>query len=119
MDHARAVVDLCRLAETIYLPDVVANYIARIVDATHEGKAAEGVRFGASPRAAIALAASARSRALLQGRANASFEDVEALAPLVLRHRIIPNFYAESEKVTSDILVDRLIEAVPAPRSGM
>jgi MoxR-like ATPase len=45
--------------------------------------------------------------------------DIRALAHPILRHRIIPNFYAESEKVTSDILVDRLIEAVPAPRSGM
>ena len=104
---------LCRLAETIYLPDVVANYIARIVDATHEGKAAEGVRFGASPRAAIALAASARSRALLQGRANASFEDVEALAPLVLRHRIILDYTARLAGRTPDGVVSDILSAVP------
>ncbi len=59
---------------------MVANYIARLVDSTHEGAAAEGVKFGASPRAALALAAAAKSSALLAGRLNASFEDVEALA---------------------------------------
>jgi MoxR-like ATPase len=60
-----------------------------------------------------------RARALLEGRFAPSIDDVIALAHPILRHRIIPNFYAESEKVTSDILVDKLIEAVPAPRSGM
>ena len=60
-----------------------------------------------------------KARALLNGRYHVSVSDIRALARPVLRHRIIPNFYAESEKVTSDILVDRLIEAVPAPRSGM
>jgi MoxR-like ATPase len=45
--------------------------------------------------------------------------DIQALAHPVLRHRVIPNFYAESERITSDKLVDRLLEAVPPPRSGM
>jgi MoxR-like ATPase len=48
-----------------------------------------------------------------------SVEDIQALARPVLRHRIIPNFYAESDRITADVLVDRLLEAVPTPRSGM
>jgi MoxR-like ATPase len=55
----------------------------------------------------------------MDGRYHVSIADIRALARPILRHRIIPNFYAESEKITSDILVDRLIEAVPAPQSGM
>ena len=48
-----------------------------------------------------------------------SLADLRALAHPILRHRIIPNFYAESEKVDSNVLVDRLLDAVPPPRSGM
>jgi MoxR-like ATPase len=48
-----------------------------------------------------------------------SIADIQALAHPVLRHRVIPNFYAESERISSDKLVERLLEAVPPPRSGM
>jgi MoxR-like ATPase len=48
-----------------------------------------------------------------------SVADIQALARPVLRHRVIPNFYAESERITADNLVERLLEAVPVPRSGM
>ena len=60
-----------------------------------------------------------KARALTSGRYHVSFEDIRALAHPVLRHRIITNFHAQSEGVTSDVLIDRLLEAVPAPRSGM
>ena len=85
---------LAALSRRIYLPDVVTNYIARLVDATHGGEAgaARGVKFGASPRAALALAAAARARALLAGRMNASFEDVRALAAPVLQHRLVLDY---------------------------
>jgi MoxR-like ATPase len=55
----------------------------------------------------------------MHGRYHVSINDVRALAHPILRHRIIPNFYAESEKINSDALVDRLLEAVPRPRSDM
>jgi MoxR-like ATPase len=55
----------------------------------------------------------------MHGRYHVSLNDVRALAHPILRHRIIPNFYAESEGITSDALVDRLLEAVPPPRSDM
>ncbi|HYF36365.1 MAG TPA: AAA family ATPase, partial [Prosthecobacter sp.] len=69
-------------ARRVFLPEIVADYIARLVDATHPGQsaAAQGVRFGASPRAALSLASAAKARALMHGRLNASFEGVQALA---------------------------------------
>jgi MoxR-like ATPase len=77
------------------------------------------VAFGASVRAAQYLILGGKARALTSGRYHVSFEDVRALAHPVLRHRIITNFHAQSEGITTDILVDRLLEAVPLPRSGM
>ena len=84
-------------------PDLVRKYVA----------------FGASVRAAQYLILGGKARALTSGRYHVSFEDVRALAHPVLRHRIITNFHAQSEGVTSDTLIDRLLEAVPTPRSGM
>jgi len=104
---------LCDLARTIHLPDVVANYIARVVDATHEGAAAKGVKFGASPRAALALAAAARSAALLGGRLNASFEDVEMLAGPVLQHRLVLDYTARLAGRTAADVVRDILAAVP------
>ena len=77
------------------------------------------VSFGASVRAAQYLVLGGKARALTSGRYHVSFEDVRALAHPVLRHRIITNFHAQSEGVTTDAIVDRLLEAVPRPRSGM
>ena len=77
------------------------------------------VAFGASVRAAQYLILGGKARALTSGRYHVSFEDVRALAHPVLRHRIITNFHAQSEAVTSDDIVDRLLQAVPLPRSGM
>ena len=75
--------------------------------------------FGASVRAAQYLVLGAKARALTSGRYHVSFEDIRALAHPVLRHRILTNFHAQSEGISSDALIDRLLEAVPMPRSGM
>src|SRR6476620_6967869 len=77
------------------------------------------VSFGASVRAAQYLVLGGKARALTNGRYHVSFEDIRALAHPVLRHRVLTNFHAQSEGVTSDTLVDRLLEAVPIPKSGM
>jgi MoxR-like ATPase len=77
------------------------------------------VAFGASVRAAQYLVLGGKARALTSGRYHVSFDDIRAMAHSVLRHRILLNFHAQSEGITSDMLVDRLLEAVPAPRSGM
>jgi MoxR-like ATPase len=55
----------------------------------------------------------------MHGRYHVSFDDVRALAHPVLRHRILINFHAESERITTDSLIDQLLEAVPMPTSGM
>ena len=108
--------DLTALAGRVFLPDVVVNYIARLVDATHAGQSrtAAGVKVGASPRAALALAASARGRALLGGRLNASFEDVRAVAVPVLQNRIVLDYHARIDGLTAPQVVRALIEEVPA-----
>ncbi|HYT75490.1 MAG TPA: AAA family ATPase, partial [Vicinamibacterales bacterium] len=75
--------------------------------------------FGASVRAAQYLILGGKARALTAGRYHVSFEDIRALAHPVLRHRVLTNFHAQSEGITSDALVDKLLESVPMPRSGM
>jgi len=102
--------ELSGLARAIHLPEVVANYIARLVDATHE---VSGVKYGASPRAALALAAAAKSAALLHGRPNASFEDVEALARPVLQHRLVLDYTARLSGRTPAEVVREIVQTVP------
>jgi len=77
------------------------------------------VAFGASVRAAQFLVLGAKARALTSGRYHVSFDDIRALAHPVLRHRVLTNFRAESEGITSDAIIDDLLSAVTAPRSGM
>jgi MoxR-like ATPase len=77
------------------------------------------VQYGASVRAAQYLILGGKARALTQGRYHVSFDDIRALALPVLRHRLLLNFHAESEGITSDQLVDQLLEAVPVPASQM
>jgi MoxR-like ATPase len=55
----------------------------------------------------------------MDGRFNVSFEDIRALAKPVLRHRVLTNFHAESERVTSDQIIEKLVKLVPVPKSGM
>ena len=77
------------------------------------------IAYGASPRAAQYLVLGAKARALTKGRYHVSFEDVQALAHPVLRHRLLTNFHAESEGKTKGEMVDMLLNAVPVPSSGM
>src|SRR5258705_7970028 len=77
------------------------------------------VAFGASVRAAQYLVLGAKSRALTSGRYHVSFEDIRAMAHPVLRHRVLTNFRAESEGVTTDSIIDELLSAVATPKSGM
>jgi MoxR-like ATPase len=60
-----------------------------------------------------------KARALMQGRYHVGFDDIKALAHPVLRHRILMNFHAQSERVTTDRLIDQLVAAVPLPKSRM
>ncbi|HVG87157.1 MAG TPA: MoxR family ATPase, partial [Vicinamibacterales bacterium] len=114
-----------RLVRRVPVADPVLRYALAIVRASRPKSPTcpetikKWVAFGASVRAAQYLVLGGKARALTSGRYHVSFEDIRALAHPVLRHRVLTNFHAQSEGVTSDDLVDRLIEAVPTPRSGM
>ena len=106
-------IHLLDLAQQVYLPPVVANYIARLVDGTHT-RTSLGIKYGASPRAALALAAAARSRALLQARPNASTDDVRSVAPPILQHRIILDYNARLDGASTTTVVEKLLAEIPA-----
>ena len=114
-----------RLVRRVPVAEPVMRYALRLVR-TSRPKAADApelirkyVAFGASVRAAQFLILGAKAKALAEGRYHVGFEDIRALAHPVLRHRVLTNFRAESEGVTSDSLIDELLKTVPLPRSGM
>jgi MoxR-like ATPase len=117
---AAALDSVLQLVRRIYLPDVVANYIARLVDASHPGQsgASRGIRYGASPRAALSLASAAKARALMNDRPHASFEDVKFVAPAALRHRIILEYSARIEGLTTHDIIRALLDEVPFQSSA-
>ncbi len=106
------------VVDQVHLPSAVANYIARLVSATHPNhpqapeEVTKFVRFGGSPRAAIALAATSRSAALLAGKPNVGFADVRRVAHSVLGHRLILDYAARLEGWTPVKMVDRLLDGV-------
>ena len=105
-------------ADRVHLPRALSNYIARLVTATHADQpmATEAVkryvRFGASPRAGIALAATARAAALLAGKPNVGFEEVRRTASSVLGHRIILDYAARMDGWTPQTIVENLLDEV-------
>ncbi len=111
---------LFHAVDQVYLPRSVARYVARLVQATHP-EAAEAtdtvrsyVQYGASPRAAIAIAEAARAHALLEARPSVGFQDVAAVAPPVLNHRILLNYRARFDEVSSTAVVAELLDALDA-----
>jgi MoxR-like ATPase len=108
------------LAREVVLTPHLAEYVGRLVLATHPASAASSalvkkvVRYGASPRAAQGLVLGAKVRALAQGRGNVAEEDVRRLAPAVLRHRLLLNFEGEAEGVTTDQVVADVLASVRA-----
>ncbi|MDQ6760274.1 MAG: AAA family ATPase, partial [Acidobacteriota bacterium] len=75
------------------------------------------VNFGASVRAAQFIVLASKARALMQKRYHVSYEDIRTLATPILRHRILLNFHAESERLDTDAILKRLLEAVPQPKT--
>ena len=109
-----------RIAD-LYMDDRIVDYIVDIVHATREPAAAglqelaPLIEFGASPRATIALAQASRAHAFLRGRAFVTPDDIKAIAPDVLRHRVLTTFEAEAEEVTSDDIVTKVLAKVESP----
>ncbi len=108
-----------RLALTVPTASHLPAYAARLVVASHPDNALapeivkKYVRFGASPRAGQALLLGAKARALMEGRFNAAFEDIAAIAPAALRHRILLNFEGLAEGIDTDDVVAGLLAATP------
>jgi MoxR-like ATPase len=106
-------------SDRVHLPQPVAEYIGRLVEASHPGSPGAPevvrrlVRFGASPRAALALAAAGRAWALAKGKPNVGFDEVRELAPAVLNHRLVLSYEAGLEQVAPAQVVDELVRAVP------
>ena len=114
-----------RLVRRVPVAEAVMRY-ALSLTRTSRPKSAQApdsvkkyVAFGASVRAAQYLVLGAKARALTSGRYHVSFDDIRALAHPVLRHRVLTNFRAESEGITSDSIIDDLLSAVVTPKSGM
>jgi MoxR-like ATPase len=109
----------------VLVADEVARYAVRVVDSSRPGRGVNAefvqkwVKWGAGLRASQALILGGKARALMHGRHHVSVKDIQALAKPILRHRVIPNFYAEAEGITSDRIVEQLLETVPAPASGL
>jgi MoxR-like ATPase len=105
----------------LYMDQKVVDYIVDLVRATRDpGSVGLAdlkplIAFGGSPRASLSLAQAARAHAFLRGRSYVVREDVRALAPEVLRHRVVLTFEAEAENVTTDDVVTRVLEAVRVP----
>ena len=114
------VFDARREVLEITLADSVAEYIAALVEATHipekySAKLAEWLRWGASPRAAIAMERGARALAWLDGRDYVNPEDVQTIAPDVLRHRLLLDYTAQAHGISAQDCVSELLRQVPAP----
>ncbi|MEO6447260.1 MAG: MoxR family ATPase [Gemmatimonadaceae bacterium] len=114
-----------RLVRRVPVAESVARYAVHLVRASRPTSPTapdfirQWVSYGASTRAAQYLVLGGKARALMQGRYHVSFEDVKALAKPVLRHRILTNFHAQSERVTTDQIVTRLLESVPLPKAKL
>jgi MoxR-like ATPase len=108
------------MIDEIYTDDKIKDYILSIIFATRDPekyglKIKEYLRYGASPRATIALTIGARAHAFLQGRGYVTPQDVKSIAPDILRHRLIVSYEAEAEELTSEILIDKILNAIPVP----
>ncbi len=104
----------------IYADEKIRNYITQIVDATrfpdkYDLQLSDQIEYGASPRASIWLTISAKASALLQGRGYVTPKDVQDIVHDVLRHRITLTYEAESEDVTTDDIIQKIIEKITVP----
>jgi MoxR-like ATPase len=109
-----------RVVNTIYVDDKIKDYIVSLVLATRDPKAAgldlNGyIQVGASPRATINLTLAARAAAFLEGRGYVTPQDVKKLAPDVLRHRVAVSYEAEAVNITSDDLIQKILDTLPVP----
>jgi len=119
------IVQIQGLVRHVVIAEDVARYAVRLSAASRPGQpgvpdfVGRYVKWGAGLRASQALVLGAKARALMMGRAHVTVDDIRALAAPVFRHRVLINFQAESEGLSSDAIVARLLDIVPAPASGL
>jgi MoxR-like ATPase len=107
------------MVDRVHLPAPVADFVGRLVEATHPSSPSATdsvrrfVRYGGSPRAALSFAAAARALALAKGKPNVGFDEVKELAAPVLNHRLVLSYEAALEKIGPDRVVGELLEKVP------
>ncbi|HVB31361.1 MAG TPA: AAA family ATPase [Gemmatimonadaceae bacterium] len=117
----QAILEARRRIAELYMDDRIVDYIVDIVHATRDPAAAglpdlaPLIEFGASPRATIALAQASRAHAFLRGRAFVTPDDVKAIGPDVLRHRVITTYEAEAEEITTEEIVRRIFAKIESP----
>ncbi|MGH7667858.1 MAG: AAA family ATPase [Gemmatimonadaceae bacterium] len=117
----QAILEARRRIADLYMDDRIVDYIVDIVHATREPASAglpdlvPLIEFGASPRATISLAQASRAHAFLRGRAFVTPDDVKAIGPDVLRHRVLTTYEAEAEEITSDEIVRRVLAKIESP----
>ena len=116
--------DFAKLMGVVPLADPVARYAVQLVQASRPSDAAPDfvrswVSWGAGTRGTQSLLLGAKARALLHGRYHVSFGDIRAVAPDVLRHRILTNFRAEADRVTAEQIIDRLLTAIRPPKADL
>src|SRR5579884_95918 len=120
--NADEILDFQQLVRMAPIAESVARHAVDLVRATRPGDETSPdfvkkyVNFGASVRAAQSLVLAAKARALMHGRYHVAYEDIRALAAPILRHRVLLNFYAESDRLSTDDILKRLLEAKPEPR---
>jgi MoxR-like ATPase len=113
--------EMRRVADAIYLDEKVEDYIVEIVFATREpalyklGKLEKMIEYGASPRATIFLAQASKVQALMAGRAYVTPQDVKNISPDVLRHRVLLSYEAEAQDLTSDDIIQEILNTVDVP----
>jgi len=119
--NAEEILDFQQLVRMVPIADTLARYVVDLVRATrhHSGQAPDFVvkyvNYGASVRAAQFIVLAAKARALARRRYHVTYDDITSLAIPVLRHRILLNFHAESDRIDSDQILHRLLESFPPP----
>ena len=119
--HAMDLAAARRAVQEVTIDEALKDYIVQLIYATRRPAAyrlpelASLIGYGASPRASIALAQASRAHAFIQGRAYTTPDDVKALAHDVLRHRVVTTYEAEAEELTTDDIIDRVLEGVDVP----
>ncbi|HEY9196139.1 MAG TPA: MoxR family ATPase, partial [Mucilaginibacter sp.] len=119
---AEEIIQAQALVRQVTISEDLVKYVSHLIRATRPDTSTvsyvkEWVRWGAGPRAGQALILTAKARALLKGRYAVLMEDLHAMATPVLRHRILTNFKAEAEGITSDKVTEELIKSIPRTKT--